>query len=82
MIHDINEQQMVAEYNTLRGKYPQFGNQYVPVFKGFSSGRPSSQFVQDYKDVTITSDFCPTCIGASESGNVVVVGYSDDSLML
>jgi WD40 repeat protein len=28
------------------------------------------------------SSACPTCIGASESGNVVVIGYSDDSMIL
>ena len=28
------------------------------------------------------SNACPTCIGASESGNVVVIGYSDDSMIL
>jgi len=25
-----------------------------------------------------TNEICPTCLGASESGNIVIVGYSDD----
>ena len=82
MIHDLSEQGMVAEYNTLRGKYPQFGNQYVPVYKGGSGSRQPGQFVFDHKDFTVSSESCPTCIAASESGNVILVGYSDDSIIL
>lgn len=29
-----------------------------------------------------TSNSCPTCIGANEEGNAVIVGYSDDSLIM
>jgi WD40 repeat protein len=82
MIHDLAEQGMVAEYNTLRGKYPQFGSQYVPVFKGASPSRQPGAFVVDHSDFTVSSESCPTCIAASESGNVILVGYSDDSIIL
>lgn len=82
MIHDLSEQGMVAEYNTLRGKYPLFGSQYVPVFKGVSPNRQPGPFVFDHSDFTVSSESCPTCIAASESGNVILVGYSDDSIIL
>ena len=29
-----------------------------------------------------TNEICPTSLGASESGNIVIVAYSDDSLIL
>lgn len=82
MIHDLSEQGIVAEYNTLRGKYPQFGSQYVPVFKGFSPNRQPGPFVVDHGDFTVSSESCPTCIAASASGNLILVGYSDDSIIL
>ena len=31
---------------------------------------------------SFNSKECPTCISSSESGNVVIIGYSDDSLVI
>ena len=39
-------------------------------------------FVNEVLSPGERSAACPTCIGASESGNVVVIGYSDDSMIL
>ena len=46
----------------------------MPVHRG--------SFVNEVLSPGERSAACPTCIGASESGNVVVIGYSDDSMIL
>lgn len=39
MIHDLSEQSLIQEYQTLKGKYPMFGSNYVPIYKGNNQNR-------------------------------------------
>ena len=69
---------MSHEYKSLRNKHQGvFGTSYVPIFNG-----NSKEFLRERQELMVASESCPTCIGASDSGNTVVVGYSDDSLVL
>lgn len=86
MIHDLHEQALVAEFNTLKNKHPIFDSSYTPIYKGMnlsrSQGGFSGPFIREHRDLTIKSESCPTCIAATDSGNFILVGYSDDSIIL
>jgi len=42
-----------------------------------------ASFLAHNKDLGYANSVaCPTCISANQSGNLVVVGYSDDSLVM
>jgi WD40 repeat protein len=52
------------------------GTSYIPVYKD------ATRMINEIVPTGERSTSCPTCIGASESGNIVVIGYSDDSMIL
>jgi hypothetical protein len=58
-------------FSSLKG-----GSSYIPVY------RDATAMISELVNPIEKSAACPTCIGASESGNVVVIGYSDDSMIL
>lgn len=77
IINDLDAQKIVTEYDSHSNKYPIFRGQYIPVYTGNYSKIP---FIKE--KYTYSSTSCPTSIGASSTGNTVIVGYSDDSLIL
>lgn len=77
IISDLNQQKIVQEYSSHKSRHNFFKGEYDPVYRGYR--QPPFFNGALYESV---NESCPTCVGASESGNVVVVGYSDDSLIL
>ncbi len=69
----------MQEFSTTRERYPIFKNQYVPVYSVNPNKGPV--FVRE-NIYSFNSKECPTCISSSESGNVVIIGDSDDSLVI
>lgn len=60
-----------------RNKYPRFKSEYTPVYSCYNE---TSSFLG--VRLHFTSNSCPTSVSASHNGNIVIVGYSDDSLVL
>lgn len=73
MVNDLKINKIVTEFNYL--KKESIGK-YVPIYK-----KSPNEIVNFYKDHTVTTEHCPTCLGASENAQSVIVGYSDDTLM-
>ena len=73
MINDLDQMKVVQEFNTMQRNFGELKGSYISSY----SGSLVEQVIPGEK-----RDTCPTCIGASESGNVVVIGYSDDSMIL
>lgn len=74
-INDLDQMKIVQEFKSNQKNFGQLkgGESYVSPYQGSIS----HELLPGEK-----KDTCPTCIGASESGNMVVIGYSDDSMLL
>lgn len=88
LMTDLNEGKIVEEYKAVQS-YPstvpalaefKLEESDQPIFRHLAS--PNAKNFMSEASLYKQNQACATCIAASDSGNFVVIGHSDDSLVL